>query len=479
MSCAKDYDAKKLPAPQPIKHKDANNIMREVRVYPFAGEFNNSLWFFFDLCLFPLMRCTSVLGMSWPDIFIEILNVLTKHPLQIMTQLISTKYSTHATQTHANFVLLIRDFISKLIQIPNPRDSLYHYLEANCQFNLRNNPTAHWSTTLFLRKCGMFMHGYSAIPTLKMTALWFFNSFPPGWKCSYVMHNPTETGLPDAERICNHMTIAQQVRTPTGDKNDSLHRLSNNRPLLDERRHDQHDRHRDYSPDQRDRRERRFVPAKKRRSSNPQRSSNYRRARHSFHEQPRHGPRQYYNKYDKSRYAGRGGGKPEGQRHKHKPGRSDKPAYKPNFQKPHSKPNGTDGHSKKPHFESHQLDQESVASVSMASAQSNSDHESQAFSMDQSSDASAELDNLQLDLDQIDNFDLMQLESVSETLEQECLELEAAGLSLNPTSIFAEDSKPASKPEPDEAVEDSKPAAKPEPGEIDEPIPRKERKSDS
>ena len=209
MSITKDFDTKKLPAPQPIKHKDANNVMREVRVYPFAGEFNNSLWFFFELCLFPLMRCIPVLGMSWTDIFIEILNVLTKHPLQIMTQLISTKYAAAASQTYANFVLLIRDFISKLIQIPNPRDSLYHYLEANCQFNLKNNPTAHWSTTLFLRKCGIFMHGYLAIPSMKMTALWFFNSFSPGWKCSYVMHNPTETGLPDADRICNHMTIAQ------------------------------------------------------------------------------------------------------------------------------------------------------------------------------------------------------------------------------------------------------------------------------
>ena len=96
MSIQKDYDPNKLPAPQLIKQKDAKNIMREVRVHPFSGEFNNSLWFFFELCLMPLLCCNKVLGMSWPDMFVEILNVLTKHRLQLMTQLLTGPYSSSA-----------------------------------------------------------------------------------------------------------------------------------------------------------------------------------------------------------------------------------------------------------------------------------------------------------------------------------------------------------------------------------------------
>ena len=78
MSIQKDYDPNKLPTPQLIKQKDAKNIMREVHVHPFSGDFNNSIWFFFELCLMPLLRCIKVLGMSWPNMFVEILNVLTK-----------------------------------------------------------------------------------------------------------------------------------------------------------------------------------------------------------------------------------------------------------------------------------------------------------------------------------------------------------------------------------------------------------------
>ena len=81
--------------------------------------------------------------MSWPDINVEILNVLTKHPLQLMTQLLAGPYSSSAVQhIQATFVLLIRDFITKLTLIPNPRDSLYHFLEVNCKFDKRSNPTA-------------------------------------------------------------------------------------------------------------------------------------------------------------------------------------------------------------------------------------------------------------------------------------------------------------------------------------------------
>ena len=122
MSVNKDYDRSKLPQPQPLKHKDANNVMREVRIIPFSGEFNNSLWFLFELCLLPLVRCIATLGMTWPAIFTELLNVLGKYPLQIMTELINQKYSTLSLQTQTNFIQLIRDFVSKLKQDPNPRD---------------------------------------------------------------------------------------------------------------------------------------------------------------------------------------------------------------------------------------------------------------------------------------------------------------------------------------------------------------------
>ena len=63
---------------------------------------------------------------------------------------------------------------------------------------------------------------------------------------------------------------------------------------------------------------------------------------------------------------------------------------------------------------------------------------------------SSELDNLQLDTDKLDNFNLVELEEVSESLEQECLALEAQGLNLNSESLFAEDRKPAVCPEPGE-----------------------------
>ena len=52
-----------------------------------------------------------------------------------------------------------------------------------------------------------------------------------------------------------------------------------------------------------------------------------------------------------------------------------------------------------------------------------SDHESHAYSVNHSS-ASEELDNLQLDLNKINSFDLIQLEEVSETLEQKYRTLE-------------------------------------------------------
>ena len=67
-----------------------------------------------------------------------------------------------------------------------------------------------------------------------------------------------------------------------------------------------------------------------------------------------------------------------------------------------------------------------------------SDHESHTYSVNHFS-ALEELDNLQLDLNKINSFDLIQLKEVSETLEQECLTLEAQGLNLDAKSISAED----------------------------------------
>ena len=146
MSIRKDYDPHKLPAPQLIKQKDANNVVREIRLYPFSGDPNNSLWFFFELCMMPLLRCITVLKMSWPDMFVEILNVLTKHPLQIMTQLLAGKYSiaSGAQHTQTTFIRLIRDFVSKLTLIYNPRDTLYHYLETSARFDQKSDPATHW-----------------------------------------------------------------------------------------------------------------------------------------------------------------------------------------------------------------------------------------------------------------------------------------------------------------------------------------------
>ena len=88
-----------------------------------------------------------------------------------------------------------------------------------------------------------------------------------------------------------------------------------------------------------------------------------------------------------------------------------------------------------------------------------SDHESHAYSVNHSS-ASEELDNLQLDLNKINSFDLIQLEEVSDTLEQECPTLEAQGFNLDAKSLFVEDRKPAAMPEAGEVLEDSKSSAK-------------------
>ena len=242
MSSTKDYNVDQLPKPQLIcKKDDNNNVMREVRVYPYAGQFNNSLWYLFELCLMPLFRCLAVLGMSWPDMFTEVLNVMSKHPLSIMTQLVSGKYST-SPKNQATFVHLVRDFVTELILTPNPRDSLYHYLEVNLKFSPKDNPTSHWSNILFLRKCGIYMNGYARIPTMETTALWYFDSFPPGCQASYVMHNPTEVGIPDAKKISLHMIIAQQTNVPYLDGENNLKRISNYRPntllLLEDQQED-------------------------------------------------------------------------------------------------------------------------------------------------------------------------------------------------------------------------------------------------
>ena len=90
----------------------------------------------------------------------------------------------------------------------------------------------------------------------------------------------------------------------------------------------------------------------------------------------------------------------------------------------------------------------------MASVRSHSDQTS--------SSASEDLDNLQLDIERLDDFDLMKLEEETESLEKECLALEAQGPKLDPMSIFAKNCKPAAKPEPGEVTEDTKPKAKTE-----------------
>ena len=74
------------------------------------------------------------------------------------------------------------------------------------------------------------MKGYARILTMETTALWYFGSFPPGWQASYLMHNPTEIGIPDAEKISLHMTIAQQTNLPFLDGENNLERISNHRP---------------------------------------------------------------------------------------------------------------------------------------------------------------------------------------------------------------------------------------------------------
>ena len=484
MSVNKDYDRSRLPQPQPLKHKDANNVMREVRIIPFSGEFNNSLWFLFELCLLPLVRCIATLGMTWPAIFTELLNVLGKHPLQIMTSLITQKYSTPNLQTQTNFIHLIRDFVSKLTQNPNPRDSLYHYLENKCRFNPASTPVAHWSDVCFLRKCGIYMHGLKQIPSLSNTALWLFNHYPPGWQCSYVMHNPTETGLPSAEKINNHMMICQQMGTPTADPADNklLRRLSNHHG-----HDDPYDSRRDHSS------------ANSRRESNKKRRSRHPRddRRSRFTRQYKPYPRSDYkperkharsSHYEKTSY----GTSPSSKSQNHYKSKSAHP-NKPHFKKQQNfeKPSGKDRREgKKPHFESHQLDQESICSGNMTSVHSASDQESQGYSMSHSSGASTELDNLQLDADHLNDFDLIQLEEVSASLEQECLALEAEQRELDINSIFAEDTQPAaSKPEPGEIIEEPKQinddamsitdSGASQNVTMDDSIPRKNAKSDS
>ena len=485
MSVNKDYDRSKLPQPQPLKHKDANNVMREVRIIPFSGEFNNSLWFLFELCLLPLVRCIATLGMTWPAIFTELLNVLGKYPLQIMTELINQKYSTPNLQTQTNFIKLIRDFVSKLIQNPNPRDSLYHYLENKCRFNTSNTPVAHWSDVCFLRKCGIYMHGLKQIPSLDITALWVFNHYPAGWQCSYVMHNPQEMGLPSADKINNHMMICQQMGTPTADPADNqLLRKLSNRNMLDD------DHQRDLSTIH-DRR----VSNKKRRSRHQQddpRRSRYQRlsSRANYKSENKYVRSHHYNKpnYGTS-YGPSHASKSHNHNYKPKSTHSSKPHFKKhqNFEKSNDKDKRKD---KKPHFENHQLDQESVCSANMTSVHSASDQESQGYSMSNSSGDSTALDNLQLDADEIKDFDLLKLEEVSASLEQECLALEAKQRDLDFKSLFAEDTKPAAtKPEPGEIVEESnqtnnKSTSIVDTGasqdmKMDEPIPRKNTKSDS
>ena len=46
-----------------------------------------------------------------------------------------------------------------------------------------------------------------------------------------------------------------------------------------------------------------------------------------------------------------------------------------------------------------------------------------------------------------------------ESINEKCLALKAEGLELDTKSIFTEDTKPATKPEPGEIVEDTKPTA--------------------
>ena len=92
-------------------------------------------------------------------------------------------------------------------------------------------------------------------------------------------------------------------------------------------------------------------------------------------------------------------------------------------------------------LEQHQIDQGSVASMSVTSVHSPDSHEHS------HSSSTTDLDNLQLDADKLDDFNLVELEEVSESLEQECLALEAQGLNLNSESLFAEDRKPAACPE--------------------------------
>ena len=72
------------------------------------------------------------------------------------------------------------------------------------------------------------------------------------------------------------------------------------------------------------------------------------------------------------------------------------------------------------------------------------------------SSSTTDLDNLQLDADKLDDFNLVELEEVSESLEQECLALEAQGLNLNSESLFAEDRKPAACLEPGEVTSNNK-----------------------
>ena len=120
------------------------------------------------------------------------------------------------------------------------------------------------------------------------------------------------------------------------------------------------------------------------------------------------------------------------------------------FNWPQKKSNNKNGHNKTLQLDQHQIDQGSVASMSVTSVHSPDSHEHS------HSSSTTDLDNLQLDADKLDDFSLVELEEVSESLEQECLALEAQGLNLNAESLFAEDRKPAACPEPGEITSDTK-----------------------
>ena len=463
MSSTKDYNTNQLPKPQLLRKKDDNNnVVREVRVYPYAGQFNNSLWYLFELCLMPLIRCVATLGMTWTDIFTEVLNVMSKHPLSIMTQLVSGKYSTKP-KNQVTFVQLVRDFVTELILTPNPRDSLYHYLEVNLKYSPRDSPTSHWSNILFLRKCGIYMNGYARIPSMETTALWYFGSFPPGWQASYVMHNPSEVGIPDAKKISLHMTLAQQTNVPYLDGDNNLRRISNYRPetlLLEDQQEDRTEDHHSWLTTQ----PARHHSNKKRCPSNAYYP--YERSHPRRWSEPRQKSQEHGSRYvEKSRYNPRRNHRYHDQQqrrsHDNKPKRyysdyksnsSNKTVHKADERSTdYKKSNNKNDHDKPTkQLEQHQIDQGSVASMSVTSVHSPDSHEHS------HSSSTTDLDNLQLDADKLDDFNLVELEEVSESLEQECLALEAQGLNLNAESLFAEDRKPAACPEPGEVTSNAK-----------------------